>query len=171
MNEKHVGLQMWCRIREAPKSGAKNRASRAHNLAKKIDHACGHSHHLLVGAWFGGIQGVAISVAIVMGVGATAWFWLATCRAARWDAIALLKPLGIPTVAIGLSIACSHWLVSATPLPQWSQSVLVLGGYLGIAGVLSGGQVFEVFKDTLLRSLNMSPKPTPSQTNSKQTVV
>lgn len=123
-----------------------------------------------VGAWFGGIQGVAISVAIVMGVGATAWFWLATCRAARWDAIALLNPLGIPTVAIALSIACSHWLVSAIPLPQWSQSILVLAGYLGIAGVLSGGQMFEVFKETLLKSLNVSSKPTPNQTSTKRTV-
>ncbi|MEM9567959.1 MAG: oligosaccharide flippase family protein, partial [Cyanobacteria bacterium P01_E01_bin.34] len=124
-----------------------------------------------IGAWLGGIQGVAISVAIVMGVVATAWFWLATCRAAQWSAIALLTPLGVPTVAIGLSIACSHLLVSVTPLPQWSLSVLVLAGYWGIAGVLSKGQVFEVFKETLLKSLNVSSKPTAKQNNSERTVI
>ncbi|MGK7910099.1 MAG: lipopolysaccharide biosynthesis protein [Synechococcus sp.] len=124
-----------------------------------------------IGAWLGGIQGVAISVAIVMGLGATAWFWLATCRAAKWSAIALIKPLGVPTVAIGLSLACSFVVVTVTPIPQWSLSVLVLAGYLGIASVLSGGQVFEVFKETLLKSLNVSTKQTAEQNHSKRTVV
>ena len=38
----------------------------------------------LLGARLGGITGVAIAVALVMGIVATAWFWLVTCSAAGW---------------------------------------------------------------------------------------
>ncbi|MDF5729729.1 MAG: hypothetical protein PUP92_17405, partial [Rhizonema sp. PD38] len=52
------------------------------------------------GARLGGSSGVAITVVVVMGVGATIWFWFATCRATGWSIGVLIKPIFLPTVTV-----------------------------------------------------------------------
>lgn len=111
-----------------------------------------------LGAQLGGVTGVAIAVALVMGVGATVWFWLATCRAAGWSVAALSKPVFLPTVTIGIAVAAAL----ATPLPAYLQPYLqpplVVLLYGIILSVLSGGRIPRMLIALCKRSLNIGPK-------------
>ncbi|MEN8446014.1 MAG: hypothetical protein ABG776_13485, partial [Cyanobacteria bacterium J06555_13] len=59
----------------------------------------------LLGAWGGGVQGVAIGVTTVMGVGAAVWFWLATSKVLGYSWSSLVRPAVLPSGAACLSIA------------------------------------------------------------------
>ncbi len=95
----------------------------------------------LLGAWLGGATGVAIAVALVLGIGATVWFWLATCRVAGWQIITLSKPIILPTVTIVATIAA----VLAAPLPLSLQVYLQPVGIIFLYGlvlsILSAGRI------------------------------
>jgi lipopolysaccharide exporter len=44
-----------------------------------------------IGIQLNGLIGVAIAVALVMGIAATIWFWFATCRVSDWNIINLVQ--------------------------------------------------------------------------------
>ncbi|MBX2862944.1 MAG: oligosaccharide flippase family protein [Leptolyngbyaceae cyanobacterium MAG.088] len=64
----------------------------------------------LVGIWLDGVQGLAIAVALVMGIGAAAWFWIATCHVAQWDLKTLMQPILLPSLSIGLILAVLQFM-------------------------------------------------------------
>lgn len=97
----------------------------------------------LLGAWLGGTIGVASAVALVMGVSANAWIWLATCRAAGWQVRILIEPMLLPTITISVTIAA----VLAVPLPVHLQAYLQPLAVVFIYGMavsaLSGGRIIK----------------------------
>lgn len=56
-----------------------------------------------IGANLGGIIGIAIAVALVMGIGATIWFWIATSRVIKCSILFLIQPIALPTTAAVLA--------------------------------------------------------------------
>lgn len=94
-----------------------------------------------VGANLGGTQGVAIAVSLVMGVGATIWFWLATCRAAGWKIASLIQPILLPTITISIALL----FVLIIPLPQslslYLQPVMLIAIYVIILSLVSKGRI------------------------------
>ncbi|UFP95428.1 oligosaccharide flippase family protein [Gloeobacter morelensis MG652769] len=86
----------------------------------------------LVGAWLGGIQGVAIAVAIVMGIGAAGWFWLAVCRTSGWPLRALARPILLPPAAAAAAVGATLLVT----LPIAAEAAMVLVVYLAFAASL-----------------------------------
>ncbi|NEQ21421.1 MAG: oligosaccharide flippase family protein [Microcoleus sp. SIO2G3] len=107
-----------------------------------------------VGAQMGGIKGVAIAVALILGIGATVWFWLAMCRAGRWNIVVLLKPVLLPTATVVVAVAA----VLTIPLPVYLQTFLqplfVVLIYGIAVSVFSGGRIPQILMATVKRSLN-----------------
>ncbi len=108
----------------------------------------------IIGVRLGGTTGVAIAVALVMGVGATAWFWVATCRAAGWKLETLAEPIILPTVTISVTVAA----VLAIPLPTYLQAYLqplaVILIYAVALSIFSAGRVPQMLLGIVKRSLN-----------------
>ncbi|MFH7027944.1 MAG: oligosaccharide flippase family protein [Heteroscytonema crispum UTEX LB 1556] len=107
----------------------------------------------LVGAHFGGINGVAIATALVMGIAATVWFWIAICYSAGWNIRVLLAPVLLPTATIALILVA----ILATPLsvniaPYLQPPTLVLA-YGIIISLVSRGQVPQMLIDLVRRTL------------------
>ncbi|NES83004.1 MAG: oligosaccharide flippase family protein [Moorea sp. SIO1G6] len=93
-----------------------------------------------VGTWLGGITGVAIAVALVMGVGATVWFWIATCRAANWNLRDLLTPVLLPTLATSIAIV----VVLYFPMDRYEfilEPIILLTIYGSIISIFSAGKI------------------------------
>ncbi len=107
-----------------------------------------------IGAQQGGIKGVAIAVAVILGVGATVWFWLAMCHAARWNIVVLLKPVLLPTATVAVAVAA----VLAIPFPVYLQTVLqplfVVLVYGAAVSIFSAGRIPRMLITTVKRSLN-----------------
>jgi lipopolysaccharide exporter len=103
------------------------------------------------GAKLGGSSGVAIAVALVMGVGATIWFWLATCRTTGWSIGVLIKPIFLPTVTVVVTVVA----VLANPLPVYLQSIIIIFAYGLALSVLSAGRIPRMFINGVKRSLNV----------------
>jgi O-antigen/teichoic acid export membrane protein len=107
-----------------------------------------------IGAQQGGIKGVAIAVAVIMGVGATVWFWLAMCHAARWNIAVLLKPVLLPTATVAVAVAT----VLAIPFPLYLQTVLqplcIVLVYGAAVSIFSAGRIPRMLITTVQRSLN-----------------
>lgn len=112
-----------------------------------------------IGAKLGGTVGVAIAVAIVMGIGATIWFWFATCRAAGWHLATLVTPVILPTVTAvitsGLVIFCTASL--ALPFQMIVQPLLVIAIDLLLLSILSGGRIPRTMLE-LLKRINSKKK-------------
>lgn len=109
-----------------------------------------------LGARLGGVTGVAIAVALVMGVGATVWFWLATCRAAGWSVGDLSRPVFLPTVTMGITLAA----VLAAPLPVYLQPPVIVLLYAIALSVVSAGRIPRMLITVVKRSLNIGVKGT-----------
>lgn len=90
-----------------------------------------------VGVRLGGAAGCAVAVAVVMGVGATIWFWLAMCRALQWSVFVTSQPVLLPTFTCAIAVAG----VLVMPLPVYLQSILMLSIYAIILTVFSGGRI------------------------------
>lgn len=107
-----------------------------------------------LGAWLNGVTGVSISVVLVMGVGATIWFWQATCRIAGWPLGVLLKPVFLPTV-IGL---LSTGIVVLAPIPNPFKNFLQPVGlvliYVVALSVISSGRIPRKLIALLRKSLS-----------------
>lgn len=116
-----------------------------------------------IGAKVAGATGVAIAAALVMGVAATAWFWVATCRAAGWNFVALTQPVILPTAAIVTTVAAVITLPLPIALQPYLQLPLVLLGYGVAVSTCSGGRIpvkmvaiaKEVFKPKARRVKNV----------------
>lgn len=110
----------------------------------------------LIGASLGGTTGVAIAVALVLGIGATAWFWLATCRAAGWKIGLFIEPILLPTIAISAAVAA----VLAIPLPAHLHAYvqpLILVFIYGIAvSIFSAGRVPQLLIGVVKHSVTHS---------------
>lgn len=103
----------------------------------------------LLGAWLAGTTGVAIAVAVVMGIGATVWFWVATCRVAGWHLSTFLEPVLLPSLAIVTAVAT----VSMASVPIIWQPLIILSIYgLGVI-VFSSGRVPQMLLTVGRRAL------------------
>ncbi len=107
------------------------------------------------GARWAGIVGVSFAVAGVMGIGATLWFWVSTCRAAHWSLLELVKPVILPTAATCLMVAIATSLPSSGYSGYIVQPLLVALGYLLIVSVGSKGKIPLMVTDVMKRSLNL----------------
>lgn len=107
----------------------------------------------LVGAHLGGVNGVAYATALVMGIAATIWFWIAICYSAGWNIRVLLTPVLPPTVIIGLILVT----VLAIPFPinfaPYLQPVTIIFAYLIAISLVSGGQVPKMLINLVRRTL------------------
>jgi lipopolysaccharide exporter len=92
-----------------------------------------------VGAKLAGSTGVAIAVALVMGIVATAWFWLSVCRVAGWKITTLIQPILLPTVIPVLIIMTLR--VVPLPYPIVLQPLLLVSLYGLSLSVISGGKI------------------------------
>jgi lipopolysaccharide exporter len=103
----------------------------------------------LLGAWLGGTTGVAIAVAVVMGIGATVWFWVATCRVAGWKLSAFLEPVLLPSLVVVIAVAT----VTMTSIPIIWQPLGIISIYgLGLV-VFSSGRVPQMLLTVGRRAL------------------
>ncbi len=92
-----------------------------------------------VGAKLGGMVGVAIAVALVMGVAATAWFWLSVCRVAGWQLATLIQPILLPTsISVGTVLLLPG---ISLPWPMVLQPLLFVGLYALGLSLLSKGEI------------------------------
>lgn len=109
-----------------------------------------------VGAWLGGVKGVAISVALVMGVGATVWFWIAICYVAKWNLRELIQPVLLPTVAmaIAISLTIATKAFNLAPLLQnFLEPLLLIVVYVVILSVASNGKIPRMLLDLVKRAM------------------
>ncbi|MEC4813517.1 MAG: oligosaccharide flippase family protein [Scytonema sp. PMC 1069.18] len=88
-----------------------------------------------------GVEGVAIAVTLVMGIGATIWFWLATCYAAKWNILSLLRPVLLPTFAICVSLMLSFTLPIHQDINLYLQPIIVIFIYIIILSFFSLGRI------------------------------
>lgn len=102
----------------------------------------------------GGIEGMALATAVVMGIGASLWFWLATSRVAGWPLGELVQPILLPTIASSLMVAAATFLSFPNhTVSLVVQPVVVLLGYLTIVSVASKGQIPLMLWNLSRRSL------------------
>ncbi len=102
-----------------------------------------------LGAILGGSKGVAIAVASVMGIGATIWYWLATCRAAKWKIAFLIRPVFLPTVAMSIILTTTFSINLFFSLSLYMQPIVVIFIY-GIAlTIFSKGRIPQMLFSTI----------------------
>jgi len=91
----------------------------------------------VIGAHQGGIVGVSLAVAIVLGIGWTVQWWWIGCRALGWSLKKFLMPCFIPVLLIvpGIAIAFN--------LPLWLKPIAFSLAYLGCVRCLMPKQFFE----------------------------
>ncbi|AGY56519.1 oligosaccharide flippase family protein [Gloeobacter kilaueensis] len=64
----------------------------------------------ILGAWLGGTTGVAVAVALVLGIVAAIWFWYAVGRVSQWSLWLLAKPVLFPTAAAATALFLTECL-------------------------------------------------------------
>jgi lipopolysaccharide exporter len=104
------------------------------------------------GAQWGGTTGVAIAVAIVMGILATVWFWTISCRVTNWAIGALVQPILLPTMTACLAVT----LVMKLPLLEhliYLQPIVLLSFYGVAISLLSGGKIPQMLLNIVRSSL------------------
>ena len=106
-----------------------------------------------VGARFGGVTGVAIAVAVVMGIGASIWFWLAVSRAAKWDIVELLKPVILPTLTIIVALLTVINL-PLSRLQTFLQPLLLITIYAVGLSIFSAGRIPKLLINVVKKSLS-----------------
>ena len=109
-----------------------------------------------LGAYWGGVTGVAIAVALVMGVGASIWFWFAMSRAAKWNIAELFKPIILPTLTIIVALIAVINLPFSASLKIYIQPVLLIVIYMIGLSIFSAGRIPRLLINLVKRSLNMA---------------
>ncbi|AFY57174.1 membrane protein involved in the export of O-antigen and teichoic acid [Rivularia sp. PCC 7116] len=109
-----------------------------------------------VGASLAGVAGVAIAVAIVMGIAASIWFWLAVSHAAKWNIIDLLKPVMLPTFTITVALITVIYLPLSTFLHNIFQPLLLIAIYIAGLSIFSWGRIPRLLIHVVRISLNSS---------------
>ena len=94
-----------------------------------------------VGIGRGGVQGIAIAVAVVMGIGAAGWFWLATSRVMNYSVLCLVKPVILPTAATVVAIWGALMLPDQSGPSLGLQPILFLLLYGLILSIGSAGRI------------------------------
>jgi lipopolysaccharide exporter len=113
-----------------------------------------------IGSQWGGTTGVAIAVAIVMGILATVWFWAISCWVAGWSIGALVKPILLPTTTACLAVTLVIKLPLLDHLIYLQPFVLIV--FYGVAlTFFSGGQIPLMLWNILLRSLEQEKLTQP----------
>jgi len=105
-----------------------------------------------VGANFGGVRGVAIAVAMVMGIGASIWFWLAVSRTAKWNIMELLKPVILPTLTVAIALLIVINLPFEASLQIVLQPLLLIVIYTIGLSIFSMGRIPRLFVNLVKRS-------------------
>lgn len=98
----------------------------------------------LVGIWWNGIQGIAIAVAVIMGVGAAGWFWLAASRVMQCSALFLVQPVLLPTVGAALAIGLTTLMPDDSAVSLGMQPIALLFIYGLILSVGSAGRIPKI---------------------------
>ncbi|MEO1184367.1 MAG: polysaccharide biosynthesis protein, partial [Cyanobacteria bacterium J06636_27] len=107
-----------------------------------------------VGANLGGVTGVAIAVAVVMGIGASVWFWLAVSHTSRWNILKLLKPVILPTSSITITLLIAINLPLAPSFKTFLQPLLLIVIYTFLISILSAGRIPKSLFDVIKKTLN-----------------
>ena len=108
-----------------------------------------------IGANLGGVTGVAIAVAIVMGIGASIWFWFAVSRTAKWNIVELLKPVTLPTLAVIIALLTVINLPLRASLEIYLQPLILFIIYTILLSVFSMGRIPRLLINLVKRSLNV----------------
>lgn len=106
-----------------------------------------------VGAKLGGVKGVALAVAAVMGIGASIWFWLAVSRAAKWHIMDLLKPVILPTLTITIALLAVINFPLPASLQNFLHPVLLTAIYVAGLSIFSMGRIPKLFVNLVKRCL------------------
>ncbi|MDJ0593521.1 MAG: lipopolysaccharide biosynthesis protein [Pleurocapsa sp. MO_226.B13] len=85
-----------------------------------------------IGSWLGGVVGVATAVSIMMGIGATIWFWLATCKVSKWKPYALAQPIILPTASCIFLLLSIHFFPISETIKQIIAPFYIIVFYGGI---------------------------------------
>ena len=105
-----------------------------------------------VGANVAGVRGVALAVALVMGIGASIWFWLATSRAANWNIMELLKPVILPTLIMAICLFTVINIPLFISLKTFLQPIVLIVFYTLGLSIFSAGRIpkllFNVIKSS-----------------------
>jgi lipopolysaccharide exporter len=108
-----------------------------------------------LGAKIAGSVGVAIAVALVMGMIATAWFWITTCRVAGWSLYSLVQPLLLPTSAICASMMLAQHITSTNSLELYLRPLVALILYGTILSISSKGRFPKTAVTFVKNSINI----------------
>ena len=104
-----------------------------------------------IGAQLNGTTGVAISALLVLGIGATFWFWVVTCKAAAWDLKTLAWPILFPSISFAGALAIAFLL----PVPEYTQpflpAVVFLSAYGGIISLVSAGRAPRILASLAMK--------------------
>jgi lipopolysaccharide exporter len=100
-----------------------------------------------------GAIGVAIAVVVVLGIGTSVAFWLATSRRAGWPIDTLMKPAFLPTLSIALSLAVVSFIPILNGLEVYWQLLLIIFVYAAALSVFSSGRVPKAMWAVARRSL------------------
>ena len=124
----------------------------------------------LVGAKFGGVQGVAIAAALVMGIGATIWFWVATSRASGWSIVTLIKPVIVPTAAMIITLSILSIIPFSASLQIFLKPILLVIFYALGLWILSKGRLPFTMVDMVKEIITKEKKTAPNseKENSEQ---
>jgi lipopolysaccharide exporter len=101
-------------------------------------------------ARWGGVMGVALTVAVLMGLGAALWFWVATAQAAGWRLLSLVQPVILPTLTIVAAIIA---VIHLPFLQGWLQAIVLVISYGGILAIASWGRIPRLVIEVVRRSL------------------
>ena len=126
----------------------------------------------LLGAKFGGVQGVATAAALVMGIGATIWFWLATARASGWSIATLIKPVIVPTAAMIISLGIVSIIPFSASLQILVKPILLVTFYSLSLWILSKGRlpfsIIKMVKEIIQKDKQTSSNSQPEDIESNQ---
>ena len=103
----------------------------------------------LIGVNLGGAEGVAIAVALVLGIGATIWFCLAIYRVTRWNIVFLIKPMFLPTIAIIISLILAFLLPLSPTLATSTQPIILIFSYIVLLAIFSLGRIPNMLFSTI----------------------
>lgn len=102
----------------------------------------------------GGLQGIALTTALLMGLGASLWFWLATSRVAGWNPWHLVQPVALPTLATLLMAVFAMAIPLADgPVKYGVQPLVVVLGYTILVSLGSKGHIPHMLLDLSKRTL------------------
>ncbi|NER25271.1 MAG: oligosaccharide flippase family protein [Symploca sp. SIO1C2] len=96
-----------------------------------------------IGAKFFGVVGVAITAALIMGVVATIWFWVAISRAANWSLATLVQPILLPTFSTTLGLLTVSFLPFPASFSLLLQPIIFILIYGVALFLLSGGRIYK----------------------------